>query len=166
MKKTFTTLLLCLLSLRVSGQIDYLEPVKDFKTQKNELNGYYSSVFSLLNTGFSKQSYARYAALPSFSPEYAVSVENKTGRYYLVSNTLSQNSWQAEQNKIKVNTRSAEISRITYQLLGELSRLTTGQIQDMDGSTTGIDGVTYYFTARNDKGIIITGKKWFIRNLQ
>ena len=161
MKKTTTILLLLfLLSCRMMGQIDYLEPIKDYTKYKDELSGYYCNVFSLLNTGLTKQPYAQYTALPSFSPEYTVSTEVQGGKYYLVSNTLSQNSWQAERNQIKVNRKSVAISKALYQAFGELLQLTTGQIQDMDGSTTGLDGTTYYFSATNDKGKVMTGKKW------
>lgn len=161
MKKTTTILLLLfLLSCRVMGQIDYLEPIKDYTKYKDELSGYYCNVFSLLNTGLTKQPYAQYTALPSFSPEYTVSTEVQGGKYYLISNTLSQNSWQADRNQIKVNRKSVAISKALYQAFGELLQLTTGQIQDMDGSTTGLDGTTYYFSATNDKGKVMTGKKW------
>ena len=160
MKKAITTLLLLLLSFRMMGQIDYLEPVKDYTKHTNEINGYYNNVFSLLNFGISHKPYAYYAALPSFSPEYALSVESREGKYFLLSNTLSQNSWQVERNSIKVKTSSTEIGKTLYTLLGELLSLTTGQIQDMDGSTSGLDGITYYFTTTNNKGEIMTGKKW------
>ena len=160
MKKTITTLLLLLLSLRMTGQIDYLEPIKDYSKYKSELSGYYSNVLSLLSTGLSKKPYACYAVIPSFSPEYTVSAETKNGKYYLISNTLSQNSWQAEKSTIKVNTKSTEISKTLYQALGELLQMATLQIQDMDGSTTGLDGTTYYFSTTNGKGEVLTGKKW------
>lgn len=161
MKKTATTLLLfCLLSLQMMGQIDYLEPVKDYTRHKDELSGYYNNVFSLLNTGLDKKPRAHYVALPSFSPEYAVSAEAAEGNYYLVSNTLSQNSWQAESSQIKVNRKSVEIDKALYQSMTELLRMTTSQIQDLDGSTSGLDGTTYYFSATNEKGGVMTGKKW------
>lgn len=159
-KTTLTILFLFLLSCRMMGQIDYLEPVKDYTKQKDELSGYYSNVFSLLNTGLDQTPYAQYAALPSFSPEYIVSAEARTGKYYLISNTLSQNSWQAERGSIKVNRKSVEITHALYQSLGELMRITTRQIQDLDGSTTGLDGTTYYFSATHKKGKVLTGKKW------
>lgn len=161
MKKTTTTLLfLFLLSLRMMGQIDYLEPIKDYTKYKDELSGYYCNVFSLLNTGLDKKPYAQYAALPSFSPEYVVSAEAGEGKYYLVSNTLSKNSWQVEKDQIEVNRRSIKISKALYQALGELLQMTTTRIQDLDGSTSGLDGTTYYFSATNEKGEVMTGKKW------
>ena len=96
MKKIVFFILLLTLSFRLTAQIDYLEPVKPFTTYTGELGEYYRNVFSLLNTGFQQQPYARFVAIPSFSPEYAMSVEKKGGRYCLVSNTLSRTYWQAE----------------------------------------------------------------------
>lgn len=76
--------------------------MRSLSTYKGELGEYYRSVFSLLNTGFQKQPYARFTAIPSFSPEYAMSVEKKNGRYFLISNTLSRTYWQAEKGTVKV----------------------------------------------------------------
>ena len=84
MKKIVFTLLILAFSFRLAAQIDYLEPVRSLSTYKGELGEYYRSVFSLLNTGFQKQPYARFTAIPSFSPEYAMSVEKKNGRYFLI----------------------------------------------------------------------------------
>ena len=84
MKKIVFFILLLTLSFRLTAQIDYLEPVKPFSTYTGELGEYYRSVFSLLNTGFQKQPYARFAAIPSFSPEYAMSVEKRNGSYQMV----------------------------------------------------------------------------------
>ena len=79
MKKIVFFILLLTLSFRLTAQIDYLEPVKPFTTYTGELCEYYRNVFSLLNTGFQQQPYARFVAIPSFSPEYAMSVEIRVG---------------------------------------------------------------------------------------
>ena len=125
MKKIVFCLLLLTFSFRLAAQIDYLEPVKPFSTYTGELGEYYRSVFSLLNTGFQKQPYARFAAIPSFSPEYAMSVEKRNGRYTLVSNTLSRTYWQAEKGTVTVDTKSVVISASLYQSLGAIFRLVT-----------------------------------------
>ena len=160
MKKIVISLLLLTLSFRLSAQIDYLEPVKPFTTYTGELGEYYRNVFSLLNTGFQQPPYARYVAIPSFSPEYAMSVEKKNGRCLLIANTLSRTYWQAEKGTVKVETKSVPISQSLYQSLGAIARLVTSQIQDMDGSTAGLDGVVYYFSSTDAKGKEIMGRKW------
>ena len=160
MKKIVFFILLLTLSFRLTAQIDYLEPVKPFTTYTGELGEYYRNVFSLLNTGFQQQPYARFVAIPSFSPEYAMSVEKKGGRYCLVSNTLSRTYWQAEKGTVTVDTRTVVISSSLYQSLGAIFRTVTSQVQDLDGSTAGLDGVVYYFTSTDAKGTNQMGRKW------
>ena len=160
MKKIVISLLLLTLSFRLSAQIDYLEPVKPFTTYTGELGEYYRNVFSLLNTGFQQHPYARFVTIPSFSPEYAMSVEKKNGRCLLIANTLSRTYWQAEKGTVKVETKSVEISQSLYQSLGAIARLVTSQIQDLDGSTAGLDGVVYYFSSTDAKGKEMMGRKW------
>ena len=160
MKKIVFCLLLLTFSFRLAAQIDYLEPVKPFSSYTGELGEYYRSVFSLLNTGFQKQPYARFAAIPSFSPEYAMSVERKNGRYTLISNTLSRTYWQAEKGTVTVDTKSVVISASLYQSLGVIFRLVTEQVQDLDGSTAGLDGIVYYFSSTDAKGKERMGRKW------
>ncbi len=160
MKKIVFCLLLLTFSFRLAAQIDYLEPVKPFSTYTGELGEYYRSVFSLLNTGFQKQPYARFAAIPSFSPEYAMSVEKRNGRYTLVSNTLSRTYWQAEKGTVTVDTKSVVISASLYQSLGAIFRLVTEQVQDLDGSTAGLDGIVYFFSSTDAKGKEQMGRKW------
>ena len=147
-------------SFRLAAQTDYLEPVRSFSTYKGELGEYYRSVFSLLNTGFQKQPYARFTAIPSFSPEYAMSVEKKNGRYFLISNTLSRTYWQAEKGTVKVETKSVAVSPSLYRSLGAIFHIATEQIQDLDGSSAGLDGVVYYFSSTNEKGKERMGRKW------
>ena len=134
--------------------------MKPFSTYTGELGEYYRSVFSLLNTGFQKQPYARFAAIPSFSPEYAMSVEKRNGRYTLVSNTLSRTYWQAEKGTVTVDTKSVVISASLYQSLGAIFRLVTEQVQDLDGSTAGLDGIVYFFSSTDAKGKEQMGRKW------
>ncbi len=135
------------------GPDDYLEPVRSFSTYKGELGEYYRSVFSLLNTGFQKQPYARFTAIPSFSPEIChVGRKEEYGRYFLISNTLSRTYWQAEKGTVKVETKSVAVSPSLYRSLGAIFHIATEQIQDLDGSSAGLDGVVYYFSSTNEKG--------------
>ena len=160
MKKIVFTFLILTFSFRLAAQIDYLEPVRPFSTYKGELGDYYRNVFSLLNTDFQKQPYARFVAIPSFSPEYAMSVERRNGCYTLISNTLSRTYWQAEKGTVKVDTKSVVISASLYRSLGAIFRLVTEQIQDLDGSSAGLDGVVYYFFSADAKGKEQMGRKW------
>lgn len=149
-----------LFSLPLSAQTDYLDPVRSLSNYKGELGEYYRNVIWLLNTGFQEKPYARYVVLPSFSPEYALSVEKRNGRCVLVSNTLSRTYWQADKKDVKLDTQSVVISRALYHSLGSLFRLATSQVQDLDGSGDGFDGVVYYFFSTDEKGRLLKGRKW------
>lgn len=159
MKKIIFSILLFTFSFRLAAQIDYLEPVRPFAGYTGELGEYYRNVFSLLNTGFQRQPYARFAVIPSFSPEYAMSVEKRNGRCCVVSNTLSRTYWQAK-GTVTVETKSVVIGQSLYQSLGKIFRMVTSQIQHLDGSTAGLDGVVYYFSSADAKGNTLMGRKW------
>ena len=81
-----------------------------------------------------------------------MSVEKRNGRYTLVSNTLSRTYWQAEKGTVTVDTKSVVISASLYQSLGAIFRLVTEQVQDLDGSTAGLDGIVYFFSSTDAKG--------------
>lgn len=160
MRKIANIFLALLWSVSLSAQTDYLEPVGDFTIYKGELGEYYRNVFSLLQSGFRQQPYARFVVIPSFSPEYAMCVEQRKGDYCLVSHTLTCSYWQGPSDKVQVIERCLAISKELYQALGELFRITTTQAQDLDGYSGGLDGTTYYFAATDSQGRVRQGKKW------
>ena len=160
MKKIITSLLILFLSFPLTAQIDYLEPAKSLTAYKGELGEYYRNVFALLNTGFQTQSSVCYYVIPSFSPEYAMSVEKKNGQCFLISNTLSHTYWQSEKGTVKVDKKMVGITPALYQSLGSIFRLVTNQIQDMDGFSGGMDGIVYYFASTDARGKTMMGRKW------
>lgn len=160
MKRIVAILQILLFSFPLFAQVDYLDPVRSFDKYPGELGEYYRNVFSLLHTGFQKKPDACFTVIPSFSPEYAMSVEKKNGQPCLISNTLSRTYWQADKKTVKVNNRSVVISLSLYQSLGTIFRLVTGQIQDMDGTAGGLDGTAYYISSTDAQGRVMTGRKW------
>jgi hypothetical protein len=165
----------------VSAQ-QHLEPTKYLKIVE-----YHERVFPLLHTGFSEKPEARYTVCPSFSEEYALSVEQKCNRYYLIFNTLSRHQ---ETKEVNVISNSFEIDTTLYQAIVELFNTATAQIKDLeieeveDGVTyiwkrdsiTGhlqttkrpgiidvlvpLDGDTFYFSTTDTSGNTITGSTW------
>ena len=160
MKKILTFLAFLAFTFRLTAQTDYLEPVRSFDTYTGELGEYYRNVFSLLHTGFQQPPYACFTVIPSFSPEYAMSLERIGGRYGLVSNTLSRTYWQADKGSVQVNKKSVFITQSLYKTLGDIFQLVTKQVLDLDGSTAGLDGVVYYFASADAKGHVMEGRKW------
>lgn len=157
-KKT-VILIICVICLAFTnsfGQNQRLKPARNFK---ESVSKNYRGVFPLLYKGFAKKPYARYTAMPSFSREYAFSVEKIKGVPYIISNTLSTNYYFAKVKIfVKIKKNKAKISDDLYLKIGELFEIFTEQTEDKDFS--GLDGVTYYFAKTGKNGEIKTGETW------
>ena len=126
-----------------------------------EMKEYHIRLFSLLHRGFADKRFARYTVNPSFHAEYALSVEQKSGEYYVLSRTLSANYWYAGKNRdaVTADLKTCTIEEPLYQLIGELFTLVTDQIGPVP-PTHGMDGTTYYFSRTNEDGKVVTGEVW------
>ena len=67
---------------------------------------------------------------------------------------------QPKKGTVTVDTKSVVISASLYQSLGAIFRLVTEQVQDLDGSTAGLDGIVYFFSSTDAKGKEQMGRKW------
>lgn len=155
------------LSLAVNGfgQGTHLEPAKDFGSYEGVLKEYYDNVFPLLHSGFAEKPYARYTSMPSFSKEYAFSVETIGDTHYLVANSLSENYWYAKKRKkVRLLTRKTEIGNDLYSSLGELFQVLAEQTKNPEKKTWGLDGVIYYFSSVGKGGEVRTGQAWSPRD--
>ena len=157
------------------GQNNHLQPAKSFKQYTGDLKDYYDSVFPKLYEGFSQLPYARYTSMPSFSPQYAFSIETINNKHYIVSNSFSENYWYAgydekgnmdnkRRNRVKISTIKTEINNDLYLKVGELFQLLAEQTKKPEEEIMGLDGVTYYFATTNKNGDITIGETWSPRN--
>ena len=162
MMKQITTILIFLLAtIKCFGQKEHLEPARDFKQYEGVLREYYDHIFPLLYQGFADKPYAQYTSMPSFSDEYAFSIERIGNKNYVISNCLSENYWYAEKrDKVKLETKKTEIGDSLYIKIGKLFQLLTEQIKKPDQDLMGLDGVTYYFSCVEKNGEIKTGETW------
>ncbi|MDD2244538.1 MAG: hypothetical protein PHR13_08025 [Dysgonamonadaceae bacterium] len=180
MKKTFLILIFTLTTFVCFGQIEHLEPARDFKHYEGDSKEYYDNKFSKLYKEFSQTPYARYTSMPSFTSEYAFSVEATDGKYYIISNGLSENFWYArERNKVKVITNKTEIDHTLYSKIGELFQIFVEQTKKIETDSVSysfvtsdndtiegvkrvikLDGEVYYFTITDTNGEIKTGQTW------
>ena len=143
------------------GQNEHLEPARDFSQYDGILKKYYDNVFPLLYSGFSEKPYARYTSMPSFSAEYAFSVEKIEEKNYIISNKLSENFWYAKKsNGVKVSTIKIEINNDLYLRIGELFELLANQTKVYKEDLGGLDGITYYFATTDKNGEIKIGETW------
>jgi hypothetical protein len=141
------------------GQKEYLRPSQ---SQGEVPNEYYNNVFPLLYKNFAVKPYARYTSMPSFSREYAFSVEQRNDTNVVVSNQLSENYWYSKNRQhVKVVTSITEINKELYKTIGELFELLTSQIQEPENKLVGgLDGISYYFSTVDSSGRLKTGKTW------
>ena len=154
------------------GQKDHLEPAKDIF--KNDSSEYYVNCNKLLSNGFSQKPDVRYTCMPSFSGEYAFSVEKVNGKNYVLSNRFSENYWYAlvenKKSSLKVITNKVEITNELYLKIEELFGLFIEQTKEKerifetlpDGTVVEMletinDGERYIFSITDKNGNIKTG---------
>ena len=155
--KTYLLLFFCLFGMISYGQGHLVPEKNDYKGESNQ---YYEAVFSLLYKGFSKKPTARFTSMPSFTNEYAFSVEKKNDDFIIKSNALSGNYWITPNKKeVKTISNQAKISQSLYNQINLLFELITLQTKEPEKIIFGNDGTIYYFsTTVNNK--IKTGKTW------
>jgi hypothetical protein len=152
---TFFTTLICY------GQKEHLEPEKDLSQYHALLKNRSDTFFTLLYRDFSDKPYARYTSMPSFSREYAFSVEQKDDKYFIISNYLSENYWCAKNPKsVKVRNSLTEIEEDLYKSIGDLFQLLAKQTRKREDNEMGNDGTTYYFATLDTSGQAKIGKTW------
>ncbi|MGV8136031.1 MAG: hypothetical protein AB2L20_12515 [Mangrovibacterium sp.] len=144
---------LALMTFSSFGQTQHLEPTRDFKQCKGILKDYYDSLFPLLYRGYSEKPSARYTSLPSFSNEYAFSVETIAGKACVVSNSLSESYWYAEERgRVNLTSNKSELSNDLYLKILDLFKLLDQQTKVPEDVEMGTDGTTYYFATTNKSG--------------
>ena len=173
MRQTILILTFVLTTILCFGQKQHLEPAKDFKQYNGVLKEYYDSVFPLLYKGYSEKPIARYSSMPSFSNQYAFSIETIEGKNYVVSNRMSENYWYAKnRKKVELVSNKTELVNELYLKIVDLFKLLEEQTKKpepvfkiIDGVTyeekiMRADGVTYYFGTTNKNGEIKIGETW------
>jgi hypothetical protein len=99
--------------------------------------------------------------MPSFSNEYAFSVETSEGKNYIVSNRLSENYWYSDKKeKVELISNKTEISNDLYLKIVDLFKLLEEQTKKPKKDLIGFDGVTYYFATTDRNGEIKIGETW------
>ncbi len=161
MKPAVLVLVFALKIFMCIGQVQHLKPARDFEQYEGMLKEYYDNVFPLLYKGYSEKPIARYTSMPSFSREYAFSIELVNGKNYVVSNKVSENFWYAKnRKKVKILSSKAELTDNLYLKIVDLFELIEEQTKEPKDDLMGLDGVTYFFATTNKNGQIKTGETW------
>ena len=151
-----------LLSMLISvgfGQDKYLKP-SELNSETGILKDYYIGLFPLLYKDFSDKPTARYALIPSFSSEFAFSVEEQGNHFFIISNYLSTSYWYAKnKSKVKVKHASTEINKDFYNEISVLFNTALKQARQPNEKTMGLDGETSYLSTTID-GVVKSAETW------
>lgn len=158
-KQALLIAVLLMLAAPCTGQArnDHLEPLEKDWTPPVSVNNYRRQLLQLLHAGFSPAPVARYTVMPSFSPEYAWSLERVDGGgYVLLTRKLLLNLWFNKYKK--TNARPIAISKDLHDAIAGLFAEVTRQIREPDGKSYIMDGVVYYCTFAGEGETLITGR--------
>ncbi len=140
-------------------QVKYLKP-SQLNSEKGILKDYYIGLFPLLFKDFSDKPIARYALLPSFSSEYAFSIEEKDNHFFIISNYLSTSYWNAkDKSKVQVKHTSIEINKDFYNKIREVFNIALKQARQPNELSGGFDGETSYLSTMIDD-VVKTAETW------
>ena len=159
MKRIVILALLFFNALISFGQKQHLEPATFFVG--GGLENYYRNISSLCFEGMSSNPYARFIAIPSFSKEYAFSIEKENQNYFLISITLSESYWRAKNKEnVKFETKKRRVDKKFYHKIGYLFQLLAKQTKSYEIEPYYIDGESFYFLTTDDTGAVKIGKTW------
>lgn len=140
---------------------EHLEPTKDFKEYTGNLKIYYDSMLPMLYKDFSEKPTARFFASPAYIGEYAFSIEVIKDKYYVVSNSMSENYWYSKKrNDVQLKSNKKEIEGELYNKIGELFLTLDQNTAKHDEEKMDTNGTTYYFSSTNKEGKVLTGEAW------
>lgn len=134
----------------------HLEPA-NMKSSIKVIAAYRDSLLPLIYSGFTDKPAARYTVLPSFSGEYAWSLEQQgNDEHFIVINKLKENFWYTRDSSML--TTRVTISRSLYDAIAGMFAVAVGQTRKADEDTGILDGVSYYLSATGKYGALRTGK--------
>ncbi len=142
------------------GQKGHLEPATFDVGGGLEI--YYKNLNTLLYDGMTDKPYARFTVIPSFSKEYAFSVEKEKREYFIISISLSESYWRyclraEKKENVKFITHKTKIDKKLYTQIGVLFRTLAEQTKSYEIADHTIDGEQYYFITSDNKGQIKIG---------
>ena len=156
------TFLFLLLAQNTFGQNDHLEPVRDFTKYGSGLKEYYTSVIAKVTQGLSPRPLAQQIVLPSFSSEYAISIECDTNmQYFIKANYLNNSYWYSEdKSNVKSIFKQRLISSELAQTTQKVFRTALSQVRKPLKDMMGLDGETYLFYTYSESKGLIGGETW------
>ncbi len=161
MKKIIFILAFFRLALCSNAQPDNLQPVEGLFSGSTFLDQYYLAVKKVLFDSLSLNTDLRIVVMPSFSPEYLISLDTKENKTYLTYRIAKQQIWQIPKpnDKVKFNNYRIEFDTSLTKKIHELFVLAISHAR-FDNLHEGLDGTTYIFTIFKNGSGLIGGQTW------
>ncbi|MBJ6108862.1 hypothetical protein JAO73_07575 [Hymenobacter sp. BT523] len=132
---------------------DHLLPSDGYFTSFAHERAYYPRVREVLCAGLTDTPVAQVVVLPSFTPEYVLSLEERAAKYYLTYRICETSVWASLQDKsqppVSVKTTTVELNPPAAQAVASAVAQAISQTHYPEPSTSrslGFDGTTYDFS--------------------
>jgi len=162
MKKLTIILIFAGLLLRSNAQSDNLQTETGFFSGFSHQDSYYPIVKKILFDSLSYYTDLRVVVMPSFSPEYMISLDSKDGKTYLTYRIAKQQIWhfpKPDNDQIKCNNYRILFDSSISKKIHELFFLAISKAR-FDIRPSAVDGTSYIFiTFENGYGLI-GGQTW------
>ncbi|UOQ64327.1 hypothetical protein [Hymenobacter volaticus] len=144
---------------------DHLLPAKGLLTSYSVQNQYYTKVRETLYVGLDLNPLARLVVLPSFEPEYVLSIDQKANKYYLTYNQTPKSIWSTTQaqssSNVEAQAKSVEISKDMATTIEVLFNTALDQVRyPAPVMSIRRDGTTYTFIAFRAGNGLRAGETW------
>lgn len=161
--KRILIIFLTYVSLTTFGQPngDHLEPTEGYFNMYGHHYDYYPFIYEHLIKGLSYNTVARMVTLPSFSPEYVLSVETTdNGKSFKVIYKICKESiWYSEKrDKIKVIKYEKDLDSAMVNLIEKIFDKVLLKTKYYKDFRMGLDGVNYIFSSKIKAGQVWSPK--------
>jgi hypothetical protein len=148
------------LSAQAQQAEDHLQPSQGYFFSYSYAASYYPKVQQALYAGLSASPLARVVVLPSFAPEYVVSIDQKGPKYYLTYQVCQASLWAALQQRgkqVAIATKAVEVSQELATVIQQTFNTAIAQTKYPKPITQiRSDGTTFVFSAMQ-RGIGLQG---------
>jgi hypothetical protein len=130
---------------------DHLQPGRGYFFSHSYAASCYPKVQQVLYTGLSASPLARVVVLPSFGPEYVVSIDQKGSKYYLTYQVCPDSlgaDLQKTAKQVAIDSKAVEVSQGLAKLLHQTFNTAIAQTKyPKPVQSIRADGITFVFSA-------------------
>jgi hypothetical protein len=161
-KKLILVLLVIGLPLTAKAQADNLQPETGYFSGFYPDDSYYPVVKKVLFDSLSYYTDLRVVVLPSFLPEYLISLDTKDGNTYLtyrIANRQIYNFPGPSSDKVQFSTYKIQFDSSIAKKIHQLYFMAISKAKFIPRDS-GLDGTSYFFMVFHQSYGLICGKTW------